>query len=95
MKGSIRWNQYGADAVLESKGEMSVREVGPALLKNERQAKALIDAGWPHVIYGMKKYNARGELSAVDFMVLPMTEEAFYRVTKKMRATMIYALHRR
>ena len=95
MRGRIRWNQYGRNAVLEAKGEMSRRDISHVLLMNERKAKGLIDEGWAHVLYGMKKYTTSGELAGIDFMLVPMTEEQFEFVAKRCRNVLVYALHRR
>ena len=93
--GRIRYNQYGRDAVLEEKGEMSYAEIVSVLQKREMEAKKLIDAGWEHVLYAMKKYGLNGQLSGIDLMMVPMHEEQFEFVAKRCRNVIVYALHRR
>ena len=91
--GRIRVAQYGRDAVLEAKGEMSYMEIASIFRANELKAKELINEGWAHVLYGMKKYTQHGEVAGIDFMMIPMNEEQFEWVAKKCRNVLIYALH--
>lgn len=93
MQGRIRVAQYGRDAVLEAKGEMSYREMLPVMCEREKAARELINEGWAHVLYGMKKYTQRGEVAGIDFMMVPMTEEQFEWIAKRCRNVLIYALH--
>ena len=95
MQGRIKAAQYGSNAVLEAKGEMSYIDMTNRLLENEKKARQLIDEGWAHVLYGMKKFTKYGKLAGIDFMLIPMTEEQFGWMVKRCRNVMIYALHKR
>lgn len=95
MLGRIKVAQYGRDAVLEAKGEMSYREIVPVLQDREKEARKLINEGWEHVLYGMKKYGTNGKVTGFDFMMIPMHEEQFEFVAKRCRNAIVYALHRR
>ena len=92
MQGRIRVAQYGRDAVLEAKEEMSYVEMVPVMLAREKAAKELIREGWAHVLYGVKKYTQHGKVAGIDFMMIPMTDEQFEWIAKRCRNVLIYAL---
>lgn len=76
------------------KGEMPISQIQKELLWFERQAaKEMKETGADHVLYGTKIYDNSDRLVTVQFCVLPMNDEEFYRLTGKARNVMIYALH--
>ena len=86
-----QWNQFGMVAY----GHMKKFDVQPKLWEFEKAAKEVLEkTGQPHVIYGVKYYDEKGEWEEVRFYLEPMDEKRFRETVEAMKRVQIYAVHR-
>ena len=90
----VKWMQWG-QAGMVGHGVMTLADAEKELKKFEQKAKELLDqTGADHVVYGVKKYNADGELIDVRFYLEPMDDARFEADVATMKNAMVYALHK-
>lgn len=89
----IKWSQWYEDGSYD-RGEMPLADVQKTLQEFEKKAKEVMaETEADHVVYGVKKLNADGEVEEVRFYCHPMTEEEFEKRVAKIPHQQVYALH--
>lgn len=94
MSKWVKWMQWGQTGMV-GHGVMTLADAEKELSKFERKAKELLDqTGADHVVYGVKKYDANGELADVRFYLEPMDDARFEVDVATMKNARVYALHK-
>ncbi len=89
----VDWSQWG-EAGMITHGQMPIRDVAVNLRKFEKEAKRILnESGADHVVYGVKYYNAHGNLDRVHFYLMAVTDERFDDIAL-LSDVVVYALHK-
>ena len=92
--GWVRWSKWESGGMTQF-GQMPLREVAGHLRRFAEKAKEVLDkTGADHVVYGMKQYDADGELEHIKFYLEPMGDEEFQSDLATLKGVTIYALHK-
>lgn len=89
----VDWSQWG-DMGMIAHGQMPIRDVAANLQKFEQEAKRILkETDADHVVYGVKYYNADGNLDRVHFHLMAVTDERFDSIAR-LSDVVVYALHK-
>ena len=91
--GFVDWSQWG-DMGMIAHGQMPIRDVASNLRKFEQEAKRILkETDADHVVYGVKYYNADGNLDRVHFHLMAVTDERFDSIAR-LSDVVVCALHK-
>lgn len=87
------WHQWDETGVI-AYGNMSYPDAMKEMQEFELEAKKVLEeTGADHVVYGSRKLTVYGW--EVNYYMIPMDDERFYKDIWRIKDRLIYALHKR
>lgn len=94
MERYVKWMQWSKNGLINH-GMMTLPEIRKMLLQFESEAKKLLhETGADHVVYGITRYDDKGEIEDVRFYLEPMNDFRFQVDVAVMQNVRVYALHK-
>lgn len=89
----VTWHQWDETGVI-AYGNMSYPDAMKEMQEFELEAKKVLEeTGADHVVYGSRKLTVYGW--EVNYYMIPMSDERFYKDIWRIKDRLIYALHKR